>query len=283
MLPFFGFTVMGSMVYLRALFLVGFTLFMNDVNGAQQTVLIAKEQLGDNQKPTDLAFLIFDNVLSELKQDYDFKFVVASAERMWLLLKQADNACAFNKMKTIERAEMAYFSAMPVISFPPNRLISRISLGQASTQSLSQLAKNARELVGVVDGRMYGPAADAIINTKPENFYIGKGNDKAARLRNMLIQGKLDVILEYAMTFESFLPETEDMSRFFIYRVEELSNEYVDGFIACSKSAVGARLIKQIDEVMASEAFMIKAKSLIHQHVPKIESENIILRIFEKK
>jgi len=249
---------------------------------AKQTVFLAKDKLGQYTKPNDLAFVIFDQVITELYDTYSFKFAVASAEREWILLNQSDNVCVYNKMKTDERLNMAYFSDIAVISFPPNRLISRHALEDSDLVSLRDLVNTPDLLVGVVDGRKYGLLVDEIIKTKPNNFYIGKGNDKASRLRTMLIQGKLDVILEFAMTFESILPDEVPMDAYHVYKVEELANDYVDGFIACSKSEIGKRLIAEINRIMHSDTYRQSTESLIDKHVPKIEALNIKNRIFDK-
>jgi len=52
------------------------------------------------------------------------------------------------------------------------------------------------------------------------------------------------------MAFHNKFANKEQVPKYFVYAISELSKEYTYGYLACSKSYFGFQLLKQIDDVL---------------------------------
>ena len=222
---------------------------------AKQRVNIATDLIpeGGIQK-ADLVSGFMYQITESLSDKYDFNYELASREREWRLLEQNSNLCLYNKQKSPERVNLAYYAASPLIIYPPNRLIVTKPLPWTSEISLSQLLEDRPMRIGVINGRRYSEQIDRLIRNGSRHFYQGAGSQKAERLHTMLLQGKLDGIIEYASVFKSRQLVDKNTTPVFTYALVEAKTP-VEGYIACSKSALGKQVILDIQNVMATPSY----------------------------
>lgn len=225
---------------------------------AQQVLFVSdsSEHVKDG-KPNDLAYYIVEHLQGKLAQRYQFDYHAVSREREWRLIATQSNVCLFNKLPSAERLSNAYFTQHPIIAFAPNRLIIRKNIDIADGLSLSELVMRGL-VIGVEDGRSYGSELDAQIAKLGPMLHRGEGLNNATRLKQMLNTAKLDGIIEFTAVLAQ---NNADFNR--DYRVYNLaqSEQPVFGYIACSLSPLGKKLVTEFDAVLsdkATQAFIIE-------------------------
>ena len=233
--------------------------------------------LTDGNRPNDLASLLFDNIKSHLAHDYRIQYVQAEHNREWRLLTQHENYCIYNKTPTVQRQQVASFSQQILLTFPPNRLISRLPLGNGQNISVKSLLIARQITIGLINGRSYGEALDELIATNPRHFYMMRGNNKATRLYGMLEQGKVDAVVEFTMAFTS-ATKSSAMQNYHVLEVDEL-HQYVDGYIACSDSPLGNEVVSRIDQYMLSDQYREYAVAALKHYIPEAEQIPILKRL----
>lgn len=178
---------------------------------------------------------------AQLHKQYTFSFIPASLLREWRELETQQNVCLYNKVKTPEREEYAYFSRLPMTAFPPHRLVTHPSYNLPMLLTLEQAMNDYGLLIGVIEGRSYGKQIDAFLITHKEQLIWFSGKDSSMRLRDMLRKRKIDAVIEYTATFID--ENTKDENNFSFHHLQE-AQESVLGFIACAKSPIGQNAIE---------------------------------------
>ena len=247
------------------------------VSGAQQTLYLAKDSLQDGKPyPPDLASAIFAHIIQQSDQQFTFTYVQANQQREWQLIEDNPNYCLYNKLPTPQRRATAQFSQKPILSFPPNRLISHRPIGEGAPLDLNTVMA-AKALIGVVGGRKYGTPLDRLIQHRPERFYIMEGSRKEPRLYDMLKQKKLDAIFEFTLSLASY-HSVDALQSMHIYPIKEL-DQYLDGYIVCSNSDTGQRAISLFDAIMASPEYRRHTMTLLEDNIPANELGALVKRI----
>lgn len=199
--------------------------------------------------PASLVLNQLKDVLSD-KMYIDYQNV--NRQREWTELADNKNACLFNKFKTAERELKGSYSAYPINEFPPNRLLTYDRSDIPNSVSLLSAISHHDLKIGVVKGRSYGQDIDRIIAAHPDNFIQLTGNKSAVRLRKMMINRRIDSILEYSIIF---IQDYENDKRIENIRYHELkeATEFSFGYIVCSKSETGERALELFNKTLAEQ------------------------------
>ncbi|TMO56577.1 ABC transporter substrate-binding protein [Pseudoalteromonas aurantia] len=214
-----------------------------------------------SEEPADLATVLLLKVRSQLKGRLSLEFIPASRLREWRELETHPNICLYNKVKTAEREAMAVFVEYPLMAFPANRLILR---GQElpSNVSLKKIIVSEKLRIGVTKGRSYGKVIDGFIDRYTDSFIIGEGANSAFRLREMLVQGKLDGIIEYTSVFLNHHPKQEQREGVTFHRIDD-AKATIFGYIACANSTQGRKAVSLFELALANKQLQ---KNIIDAH-----------------
>ncbi|MBQ4836498.1 ABC transporter substrate-binding protein [Pseudoalteromonas luteoviolacea] len=200
------------------------------------------------EAPGDLATQLLLIITRNLKNDMKIDFVPASREREWRELQNQENVCLYNKVKTPQREAMGVFVSFPLMAFPSNRLILRnkkfVSIEVSLKDALSMGLR-----IGVTQGRSYGLEIDDFIKANTDRMFISEGNDSAFRLRQMLVQGRLDGIIEYSSVFVTDFPSEEVLKDISFHAIGD-TTATIFGYIACSDSRTGRAAVDLFERTL---------------------------------
>ncbi|KZN54730.1 ABC transporter substrate-binding protein [Pseudoalteromonas luteoviolacea] len=200
------------------------------------------------ESPGDLATQLLLIIARSLKGEMAIDFVPASRLREWRELEHHDNICLYNKVKTPEREAKALFVTLPLMAFPSNRLILRNKKFVSAEVTLEK-ALSLGLRIGVTKGRSYGLEIDDFIKTNADRLFIGEGNDSAFRLRKMLVQGRLDGVIEYSSVFVNDYP-SEDVLKDISFHAIGDTHATIFGYIACSDSKLGRQAVDLFERAL---------------------------------
>ncbi|KAF7771502.1 hypothetical protein PCIT_a4095 [Pseudoalteromonas citrea] len=214
-----------------------------------------------SEEPADLATILLLKVRSQLKGRLSLNFIPASRLREWRELETYPNICLYNKVKTPEREAMAVFVEYPLMAFPANRLILR---GQQlpSNVSLKDVIVSKGLRIGVTKGRSYGKVIDDFIEKYAESLKIGEGANSAFRLREMLVQGKLDGIIEYTSVFLNHHLKPEQREGVTFHKIDD-AKATIFGYIACANSTQGRKAVSLFELALENKQLQ---KNIIDAH-----------------
>jgi len=227
---------------------------------------------------------VLDLLAQNSQQDLTFTFQEMSMTRGWMEMPKLENACMYNKVKTPERQKVGYFSQYPITLYPPLRLIVRsedeslylsefdVSSIQASQQMRYALAKN----------RSYG-VLDAQIENKKQWLFFRDGSNSIEKLLEMLSLNRIDGFIEYADTVNAYILEHKAGLNVSSVPIKGVSKPS-PGYIVCSKTDYGQKLINAIDKAMSKKSFQ-QALITIHQEFASVEDKSLLgdelIQIFE--
>lgn len=237
----------------------------------------------DNQRQLmqlDLSARIIVNLQAKLSSDVKISYERADRTREWLLLNKRPDVCLFNKVKTKARLAQGIYTKTPMNIFPANRLVVKKKLNIPQHTSISEAIHQYGLKVGVVAGRSYGEAIDRKIAEEKQNLVIIRGEYGAVRLRSMLMQNKLDGIIEYQEVFiDDIGKEKSDATLTYI----EMSDipPFILGYIVCSKSALGEVAVDMFDELLLTKSVR---EMIIEEHKREFASieKSDLLSIYQQ-
>jgi uncharacterized protein (TIGR02285 family) len=232
--------------------------------------------VSDDRSPSslDLATKSFYYIQELLKDKLTFSEVSSTHRRAWRLITARPNVCIYNKVKNAPRERLAIYTKYPLVIFPPNRLMTFDSPNLSYNVSLTQLVKEQKLKVGVVDARSYGKGLDEEIAEIQSYLVILPGFLSAKRLRKMFVQGKLDAIIEYSAVFLDD-PDLDIPSERLSFHQLDSATEFVSGYIACSKSEMGAYVINLFDKMLHKEKNIKKLIEMNQKEFPQAEHKAI--------
>lgn len=177
-----------------------------------------------------------------------------TTERAMAMLKTESSACAGNRLKNNARLAFSYATAIPHTVFPGLRLYSKTSskttswlkqqLNDQQSISLQQLLKGDNKLhFAVGGGRSYGEQLDYLLK-QPQwqhKFWQRRSVDMSAGLIDMLLQDRVDLLIEYPNVMQHYLSQYSSDTKLTSFSIEE-AEPYMLGYILCSKTAQGLKL-----------------------------------------
>lgn len=228
---------------------------------------------------TDLATRILFEIEKQSAGKLNLNVIPASRTREWRQLQSHDNVCLYNKVKTPEREKIATFSRFPLVAYPANRLVLKRTQSVDSNKPLDDAVMQQKLKIGITKGRAYGDYIDGYIAAHQERFVLGEGQTSAMRLRKMLLQGRIDGMIEYSAVFINEFGESVVNEKLAFIEVENQAPT-IFGYIACSSSSLGQQAIAEIERVLSQPTMMnyiLKEHMLIfkHQHEQAILTKSI--------
>ncbi|MBU0913663.1 MAG: hypothetical protein KKF22_14100 [Gammaproteobacteria bacterium] len=180
--------------------------------------------------------------------------VQATTERAMAILKTEAAACAGNKVKNAERLTFSYATSIPHTVFPGLRLYSKTSskttkylqqqLNEQQKISLQQLLKGDNQLYFAVGGgRSYGDKLDILLK-QPQwqhKFWQRRSVDMSAGLIDMLVQDRVDLLIEYPNVMQHYLTQYSKGTELTSFSIEE-AEPYMLGYILCARTSEGQQL-----------------------------------------
>jgi len=248
------------------------SLQLSAKNSKQEIIIVS-----DSRSPAsaiDLATQSLYSIQEQLKDNLTFNEVFSTHRRAWRVLIARPNICIYNKVKNADRERFSIYTKYPLVVFPPNRLITFDSPNLSYNVSLTKLVKEQKLKVGVVAGRSYGNKLDEEIDELQPYLIILPGYLSAQRLRRMFIQEKLDAIIEYSAVFLADTNLDIPSERLSFHQLDT-ATEFVSGYIACSKSAVGENAINLFNKVLQTEENQKNLIKMNQKEFPKTEHKAI--------
>lgn len=206
----------------------------------------------DDTAQMDMGLKIFYTLLMQVRSEMGLSidYIPASRLREWRELESQPNVCLYNKVKTPDRAEYAYFTTRPIVAFPPLRLMTHNDRPIPDEIDLPSALYQHNLRIGLVEGRSYGVELDTFIQANHNAFIWLSGEDGAKRLRYMFMKNKVDATIEYSGTF--YADKAIDFSTIRVSKLKE-ANQSMFGYIACAKSEIGLKIVKKFDDLLAVE------------------------------
>jgi uncharacterized protein (TIGR02285 family) len=207
---------------------------------------------------TQLALLKI--ILPKVQADYPVYLDKANTGRAESLLANNQRGCISNLRKTESRSQKFYFSEPLSLYFGlklfyrgdnPKAVdaVKRASSGRVDLEKLL-LTQGAGRL-GVVAGRAYGAQVDALL-ANPEmryNLYVRGANDMSKSLLEMLVQGRIDYVLDFPEVVAYYTPDhLAELKSVSIKQGEAM----VTGHIACTKNPEGKLLVDAFNHAIES-------------------------------
>ncbi|BBN81634.1 hypothetical protein PA25_16190 [Pseudoalteromonas sp. A25] len=202
-----------------------------------------------SNEPTDAAMVMLLKIQNNLDGKLIFNHIPASRIREWRELDSHPTTCLYNKAKTPERAKQALYSRYPFTAFPANRIIVNNPLSLPESLSIEELVTKHGLQLGVAKGRSYGHEIDRMLLTLKDRIFINEGANSAARLRKMLLQGKLDAIIEYGPVFNYDFPDRSQQKGITFHKIKG-APEATFGYFVCANSEVGRQAIFLFNQAM---------------------------------
>jgi uncharacterized protein (TIGR02285 family) len=199
--------------------------------------------------------LLMENVAS-----YIAKPIQATNDRAMSLLKTEASACTGNRVKTAERQTFSYITSTPHTVFPGLRLYSKTNtqttiwlqqqLNKNNKINLQQLLAGDNKLnFAIGGGRSYGDTLDPLLQNPQwqHKFWQRRSTDMSAGLIDMLVQNRVDLLIEYPNVIQHYVAQLQKKTDLTSFAIEE-STPYMLGYILCSKTAEGQRLVKFFEQ-----------------------------------
>jgi uncharacterized protein (TIGR02285 family) len=218
--------------------------------------------------------------------EFRHEIVEAPTRRLMEDLKTKPNVCSVAIVKTPEREAVFDFSAMPVIWTLPNGVITlrnRLPMftpflndrGELRLDTLLSSGKNRR--LGILTGRSFGTGIDAVLKKHAghESLVTVPSSDQfASRLLKLANQDEFDAIIGYA-TELNYVAEQLGLDRrkfAFLPVAEEVPIQ--PGYVACSKTPFGKRVIASVNRILADKQIQQKIEAAYREW---LDPENLAL------
>lgn len=212
-------------------------------------------------------------LLQEQLPEYDFKLEVANNARAMQLLESKPNYCTGNKVLSADRVARFYHTSLPQTVFPGLRLYvvkhsplyNKLEMLTSEQQplSISQVLESTGERdFGLVGGRRYGKELDQYFADPKwqHKLWIRTAADMSAGMLNMLSKKRVAAVMESPTGVHHYLSQLGNTTELHSYAIKE-SPEMALGYIFCSKSAQGKRVISAFNQALkklsATRAYLL--------------------------
>ena len=218
-----------------------------------------KSNLNRNVK-TSIGSDITRMILRELKE-FDITFHISSSVEFEIILNSKRPVCSSPMLKTSERVQR-YLYSMPVVLYPNHKLFYPIKYHPLTNEVLNKTGqlKSLKKLflaypertLTVGKGRSYGDFLDyEISELEGANVIIRGGLYEFTKIPQMLVRNRVDFALIYPVLYQGIMNKD-----FFEEKTASVAIEgvlpYSKGFIVCTKTDLGNRVISKINEIAKS-------------------------------
>jgi len=198
--------------------------------------------------------LIIINGLVDL--GYRLNFVKATGNRAEKILRNEDNACIADRIKTPSREEFSLFSEPHDLYLgqklyrvaQSDPLSSNILNSKGELLSLAHLFNlNAEKILAIGSAVSYGIELDRqIAELNKQNIFIRSGGNRIASLAKMLFKSRVDYIIYYPQEINALNLNNIELDSYTIAG----SPAYFLGHVACAKTETGEHIIQHINEIL---------------------------------
>lgn len=201
---------------------------------------------------------IVDQVTQLLQQNmpnYLHSERVMNLPRVKEVMRIGQEVCHASLYKTPQREAVAYFSKVPSTMFPPVGLTIKEESFELFDEnpmvSFSEVLIRQDLMGGISKGRSYGKSLDKILKQYERTARLERrsGDDIYQGLFNMLLYGRVDYILGSPLESGFAQRNLAAKNKVFNIMLKE-RNSYDFGFVACSKTPWGKRIIEEINAVL---------------------------------
>lgn len=225
-----------------------------------------EQGLAEGDIATQLLFDAHESIANKVT----LTIIPSSPKREWHKLASEDNVCLYNKTKNNEREAIGVFSKRPLLAFPPNRLVTRKQTEIPDALSIDDAINKYQLSVGIINGRSYGKPLDTAIAKHKHKMIVLEGSTGVTRLRKMLISGRLDAIIEYWPSILVSTVEKEHLDNLQVHVLHD-ATQFTFGYLVCSQSIIGKRVIDLFDEVMTQAQYFETVLKAHKNQMPKEE------------
>lgn len=196
---------------------------------------------------------------SILDQYHHINHVMTPARAWHQIAKKEQLICHPSALKTTEREAYAYFSQAAMITPVVRVLMTKRTwkkqfANQTSTNISNYLEKNEGSL-GIVSHRSYGEYIDRVVEQgirKNSNIVQASGRYGSRQLFEMLINGRIDVMLEYPWVTAYFNKVMKNRDVELINLDIKDFPKYSPAYVACTRNEKGKKIIEQVDKFIAN-------------------------------
>jgi uncharacterized protein (TIGR02285 family) len=175
--------------------------------------------------------------------------------RAWYLISQGQElVCHPSSLKTLEREKFAYFSEAALIT-PVVRVLMRKTdwqqrLKSANNMNIADYINLNNGIFGIVSQRSYGEKIDRLLVdliASGKQVTQTSGEQGSRQLYEMLVRGRIDMMLEYPWVSAYFNKTLKDQT------VEVVNLEiadfprYTPAYVACTRNSAGKALITKLN------------------------------------
>ena len=189
--------------------------------------------------------------------------VTMPPKRLEASLQQQPNACVLGMMKNAERETYLHFSRPFPISSTPALMVRRSDavrwralIDEQGRLSLRAWLQRPNNHLGLAEGRAYGAVVDGLLEAQPAGRIDRvTSQNPTLNLMQMLRHGRIDALL--VLPFEP-AQQARDAGlapeQWQLLPLQE-QGPTREGHVACSRTALGAEVVRRADEVIAGAAF----------------------------
>ena len=221
---------------------------------------------------------LFKMIYVTLAPEIDADIFKTALGRGINLIENEANYCSYNILKSEQREKSMLFSRYPSSIYPKRKLFFINPDLLALPQKASIATLSATYKIGLVAQAYFG-ALKSTVNVHSDNLVFIEGLDSHKQLVNMLLKGRLDLIVEYQSVLDSYAKETEIKS-YSIDISEYESNEV--GYFVCNKSEMGEKVIRKIDQLYQTHAFQQWLKDYHYQHFTQSKAIDL-LKVYQNE
>lgn len=213
---------------------------------------------------------------------------VMTPARAWHLIAQKEQLiCHPSALKTAEREAFAYFSEAAMITpvirvLMTHRTWKKKFRFQESINISNYLAQDIGSL-GVVSHRSYGEVIDKFIEQgvrKNKNIVQASGRYGSRQLFEMLINGRIDIMLEYPWVTAYF---NKVMKNHDVKLINININDFPrfsPSYVACTRNEEGKKIIKLLNQFITNslpkEKNRLRMMNWLDEHESKVFEEEYL-------
>jgi polar amino acid transport system substrate-binding protein len=190
-------------------------------------------------------------LLKERLTGYEHEEVQAPIPRVISEIKSGSHWCATGFVKTAERETFAQFSLPAAFWLPPRIVVRRdrrADFESSGELSLEKLLATRTLRTGVVRGRAYSPAIDALLQQHPP---AELHSDYIDGLK-MLLSDRLDYVIELPIRAAYTTRRLGSEGQLVGLPFKEMSN-HITTHLMCPKNDWGRQVVAEIDAVLRAE------------------------------
>ncbi len=187
---------------------------------------------------------------------YRLNFIKATGDRAEKILRNEDNACISDRIKTPAREEFSFFS-QPHDLYLGQKLYRIAQSSPLSPKELNEqgelisltglFSRHPKKILAIGSAVSYGTELDRqIAALNKQNVFVRTGSSRIVSLANMLFKNRVDYVIYYPQEINELNQGNIKLESYTIAG----SPPYFLGHVACSKSEAGEQIIEHINEIL---------------------------------